>query len=373
MALELAHTHPSPDVAHAMGVAVELAQVRTPPAHRAIQVGPVTIADNVILAPMTGVSDLPFRKLVKSFGAGLVVSEMIASKAVVLETRNALRMAAFEPVERPFSVQLAGCDPETMAEAAKLNEDRGADIIDINFGCPVKKVVNGYAGSSLMRDEPLATAILSAVAKAVTIPVTVKMRMGWDSNSLNAPKLAKIAEDVGIKLITIHGRTRCQMYKGSADWRFVRSVKEAVSVPVIVNGDITTMEDVDNALALSGADGVMIGRGSYGRPWIIAQAIAHLKGERVEEPTIEAQKAIALTHYEEMLSLYGIDAGVRISRKHIGWYVSGLHSAAEFRNNVNRLTDPKLVMQMMREYYDTQIERGITQRAYIKHTEGEAA
>ena len=322
-----------------------------------INIGDIHIKTPVFLAPMSGVSDKPFRKLVKKYGAGLVFSEMIASRAMIDHSKETLKMTDGCAEEYPMAVQLAGCDPEVMAEAARMNVDRGAAIIDINFGCPVKKIVNKFAGSALMKDEDLAVQIVEATVKAVNVPVTVKMRLGWDAQNKNAPSLARKCEEAGAQMITVHGRTRDQLYKGTADWKAIRAVKEQINVPLIVNGDIETPKDAIQAMSESGAQGVMIGRGCYGKPWIISQVMEYLEtGNIPAEPDLSEKRETVLEHYRAILEHYGDHQGVVIARKHLAWYCKGERDSASFRAELNKQSDPNIVISMLKDFFSPELK-----------------
>ena len=322
---------------------------------RPLAIGPVTLANSVALAPMSGVSDLPFRDLAHRFGAGLVVSEMVASEPLVQE-RGDMLLKARRPEHRPFVIQLAGREARWMAAGARIAADLGADIVDINMGCPSRVVTNGLAGSALMRDLDHALTLIDAVVSAVDRPVTLKMRLGWDDKSLNAPELARRAEDAGIRMLTVHGRTRCQFFKGKADWSLVRRVREAVKVPVVVNGDITSVAEAREALTLSGADGVMVGRGAYGAPWMpgrIAEALA--TGTDPGDPSSAAACDILLEHYEAMLAHYGIGLGIRNARKHLVWAlercIGGEVARKAWRRRLCGTEEPREVVAAIRSLY----------------------
>ncbi|SPF80415.1 tRNA dihydrouridine synthase DusB [Pseudoprimorskyibacter insulae] len=307
-----------------------------------------SVSPPVLLAPLAGITDLPFRQLVASFGAGLVVSEMIASGEFLTDRPGSREKAELGATVENTSVQLSGRDAATMAEAARMVEGMGAKIIDINMGCPAKKVVGGYSGSALMRDLDHALTLIDAVVDAVDVPVTLKTRLGWDDDSLNAADLARRAEASGVQMIVIHGRTRCQFYKGAADWAAIANVVQAVNVPVVANGDITDAATARAALDQSGAQGVMVGRGAQGRPWALAEIAHALFGADAPQiPTGAALADMIATHYEAMLGFYGADLGNRVARKHLGWYMDNASTPAALRREILTSRDAAQVLKAL--------------------------
>jgi len=317
-----------------------------------MKIGHITLKNNLVVAPMAGVTDRPFRQLCKKMGAGLAVSEMVTSNSLLYGSEKTRRRANHEGEVDPISVQIAGADPAMMAEAAKHNVDNGAQIIDINMGCPAKKICNVMAGSALLKDEPLVSQILKAVVNAVNVPVTLKIRTGWDKDNRNAIAIAKMAEDIGVQALAMHGRTRACAYKGDAEYDTIAAVKDAINIPLIANGDITTPEKAKYVLDYTGADAVMIGRAAQGRPWIFREIQHFLEtGTHLLPPTVEEIHTVMLEHLHDLYAFYGELSGMRVARKHISWYTKGLVGSAAFRHHMNTLQTTELQLQSISDFF----------------------
>ncbi len=322
-----------------------------------MQIGPYTLKNNLFLAPMAGVTDRPFRQLCKQVGAGMASSEMVSSNSLLWGSEKTLRRANHEGELEPRSVQIAGADPRMMADAAKYNVDRGAQMIDINMGCPAKKVCNVMAGSALLQDERLVERILESVVEAVQVPVTLKIRTGWDTAHRNGVTIARIAENSGIRLLAVHGRTRACLYKGNAEYDTIAAIKTAVNIPVIANGDITSPEKAAQVLRYTGADGVMVGRAAQGRPWIFREIDHFLNtGRKLAEPSVEEVRDTLLGHLDNLYSFYGEHTGVRVARKHISWYSKGHPGSAAFRQTANRVDSAKEQLAITHAFFARQLD-----------------
>lgn len=318
-----------------------------------MRIGPYQLENNLVLAPMAGVTDRPFRQLCKKMGAGLAVSEMVSSNSLLWGSEKTKRRANHDGEVEPKSIQIAGADPKMMAEAARYNVDNGAQIIDINMGCPAKKICNVMAGSALLQDEPLVSRILDAVVGAVDVPVTLKIRTGWDQTHRNGTRVARLAESAGIQALSIHGRTRACGYKGNAEYDTIAAIKSSINIPVIANGDITTPEKAKYVLEYTGADGIMIGRAAQGRPWIFREVEHFLEtGEKLPEPDVAEVRSILLEHLQNLYDFYGEYTGVRVARKHISWYSKGHPHGSAFRQMVNQVETVEKQLQLTQEFFD---------------------